>query len=107
MIWFYFLIYVGKYYLSDAGYGTTTLKSFSDRDLMVKRVSYYLYPFIYPRQLQGCKCLCIMVSFPSLVGVSNWWVWGGHNWIRYIKLIYPFIAHLTNSLGKKKRSSIV
>ena len=43
MIWFYFLIYVGKYYLSDAGYGNKNrilspyqsvryhLKEFSDR----------------------------------------------------------------------------
>ena len=43
MIWFYFLIYVGKYYLGDAGYGNKNgilspyrsvqyhLKEFSDR----------------------------------------------------------------------------
>ena len=43
MIWFYFLIYVGKYYLCDAGYGNKNgillpyrsvryhLKEFSDR----------------------------------------------------------------------------
>ena len=24
-----------------------------------------------------------------IVGVSNRWVWGGHNWVKYIKLIYP------------------
>ena len=24
------------------------------------------------------------------LGVSNRWVWGGHNWVGYIKLIYPF-----------------
>ena len=23
------------------------------------------------------------------VGVSNRWVWGRHNWVGYIKLIYP------------------
>ena len=28
--------------------------------------------------------------------VSNGWVWSGHNWVGYIKLIYPFITHLTN-----------
>ena len=45
MIWFYFLIYVGKYYLSDVGYGNKNgilspyrsvryhLKEFSDRPL--------------------------------------------------------------------------
>ena len=45
MIWFYFLIYVGKYYLDDAGYGNKNgilspyrsvryhLKEFSDRPL--------------------------------------------------------------------------
>ena len=45
MIWFYFLIYVGKYYLGDAGYGNKNkilslyqnvryhLKEFSNRPL--------------------------------------------------------------------------
>ena len=32
----------------------------------------------------------------SLIGVSNWWIWGKYNWVGYIKLIFPFVAHLTN-----------
>ena len=31
----------------------------------------------------------ILYNIELWVGVSNWWVWGGHNWVGYIKLIYP------------------
>ena len=27
-----------------------------------------------------------------------WWVWGGHNWVGYIKLIYPFKTHSSNQI---------
>ena len=44
-------------------------------------------------------------SFPvvsSVLVVDGWqmggfrWVWGGHNWVGYIKPIYLFKTHLTN-----------
>ena len=33
-----------------------------------------------------CSNFCRTISH---VGVTNGWVWGGHNWVEYIIPIYP------------------
>ena len=38
----------------------------------------------------------ILLFYCIILWVANGRVWSGHNWVGYIKLIYPFETHLTN-----------
>ena len=48
------------------------------------------------RNYVSVKTLQFLQARKRKEGVSNGWVWGGYNWVGYIKPIHPLKTHLIN-----------